>query len=82
MRYVLVNGSTPFRRFTCAACGEAIGNSYLREMSTHLYYCDPGCYSDHCDNAVVLLANRTRALVGLAARSVQQRPSRPSLHRA
>jgi hypothetical protein len=66
MRYVLVNGRTPFRRFTCAACGEEIGNSYLRETSTHLYYCDPGCYSDHCNTAVVAIANRTRALVGLA----------------
>jgi hypothetical protein len=37
-------------------------------MSTHLYYCDPGCYSDHCNNAVELLANRTRALIGLAPR--------------
>jgi hypothetical protein len=66
MRYVLVNGRTPFRRFTCAACGEAISNSYLREMSTHLYYCDPGCYSDHCDKAAVPPANHTRALAGTA----------------
>jgi hypothetical protein len=67
MRYVLVNGRTPFGRFACAECGEAIGNFYLREMSTQLYYCDPTCHANHCNNAVVMLANRAKAaLVGLA----------------
>ena len=67
MRYVLVNGRTPFGKFACAACGEAIGNRYLRDITTHLYYCDQGCYSDHCKNAAMNLEHRTKAaLVGLA----------------
>jgi hypothetical protein len=66
VKYILVNGRSPFGRFACGACGKAIRDSYLREMSTQLYYCDPRCYSDHCNNAAVSLANRTRALVGLA----------------
>lgn len=67
MRFILVNGRTPFRQFVCAKCGEAISNSYLRETTTHLYYCDQSCYAEHCKNAVMNLADRTKAaLVGLA----------------
>jgi hypothetical protein len=67
MRFILVNGRTPFQRFLCAKCGEAIGNCYLREMTTQLYYCDQSCYSEHCKSAVTNLAHRTKtALVGLA----------------
>lgn len=67
MRFILVTGRTPLRRFVCAGCGEAIHNSYLREMTTHLYYCDQSCYSEHCMNAVTNLAHRTKAaLVELA----------------
>ena len=66
MKYVLVNGRTPRRRFACAACGNDIRDSYLREISTQLYYCDPRCHLDHCNNTAVFLANRTRALVGIA----------------
>ncbi|SHN68958.1 hypothetical protein [Bradyrhizobium erythrophlei] len=63
MRFILVNGRTPFGRFTCAKCGEAISNSYLREMTTHLYYCDQSCYSEHCVKAALTLKV---APVGLA----------------
>ena len=63
MRFILVNGRTPFGRFTCAKCGEAISNSYLREMTTHLYYCDQSCYSEHCVKAAL---NLKVAPVGLA----------------
>ena len=67
MRFILVNGRTPFRRFVCAKCGEAIGNCYLHEMATRLYYCDQSCYAEHCKSAVTNLAQRTNAaLVGLA----------------
>jgi hypothetical protein len=77
MKYVLVNGRAPFGRFVCGACGKAIRDSYLREMSTQLYYCDPRCYSDHCNNAAVFLENRTRALLDshTSARNVQTRLS-------
>jgi hypothetical protein len=48
MNFVLVNGRTPCRNSACALCGESVGNSYLRELGTQLYYCDHGCYADHC----------------------------------
>jgi hypothetical protein len=60
MKFILVNGRTPFRNSTCALCGESISNSYLREMGTQLYYCDQSCYADHCKR-VVDLSNNTRA---------------------
>jgi hypothetical protein len=67
MKFILVNGRIPFRRFVCAGCGEAISNSYLRDVTTQLYYCNHSCYSEHCRNAVTNLAHRTMAaLVGLA----------------
>jgi hypothetical protein len=67
MRFIVVNGRSPFRRFSCANCGEAIVNSYLREITTHLYYCDQSCYFEHCKSAPKTLAHRTKAaLVGLA----------------
>jgi hypothetical protein len=48
MNFVLVNGRTPCRNSACALCGESIRSSYLREVGTQLYYCDHGCYADHC----------------------------------
>jgi hypothetical protein len=48
MNFVLVNGRTPCINSVCALCGQSIGNSYLRELGTQLYYCDHGCYADHC----------------------------------
>jgi hypothetical protein len=66
MNFILVNGRTPCRNSFCALCGEAIRNSYLREMGTQLYYCDHDCYADHC-NRVINLAKKTRdALIALA----------------
>jgi hypothetical protein len=52
LRYVLVNGRTPFARSLCVLCCEPIGMSYLRELGTRLPYCDSGCYDDHCRRAV------------------------------
>ena len=67
MKFILVNGRTPFGRTLCAKCGEGVGNCYLRDMTTQLYYCDQSCYAEHCNNAVMNLAHRTKAaLVGLA----------------
>ena len=52
MNFILVNGRTPCRHSVCALCGLAIGSSYLREMGTHLYYCNHGCYSEHCERVM------------------------------
>jgi hypothetical protein len=61
VRFVLVNGMTPFRRTFCVLCREPIGEGYLRDVKTRLCYCDADCYASHRGNASVLLENRTRA---------------------
>jgi hypothetical protein len=65
MNFILVNGRTPRRTSICALCGEPIRNSYLREMSTHLYYCDHGCYVTHCKRVVDLVPLQRAALAAV-----------------
>ncbi len=48
MRFVLVNGRTPCSQSFCAWCCDPIGESYLRELTTRLSYCDHDCYVGHC----------------------------------
>jgi len=45
MKFVLVNGRTPRPQCLCASCREPIAESYLRELTTRLFYCDHDCYS-------------------------------------
>jgi len=66
MNFILVNGRTPFRNSTCALCGEPIGNSYLRETGTHLYYCDHRCYTDHCKRVMDLVPHKKTVLAAFA----------------
>jgi hypothetical protein len=40
MTFVLVNGRAPRSQSLCAWCCEPIGESYLRELTTHFSYCD------------------------------------------
>jgi hypothetical protein len=47
MKFVVVNGRTPSPQSFCALCCEPIGESYLRELTTRLSYCDHGCYVGH-----------------------------------
>jgi hypothetical protein len=61
MRFILVNGRTPFTQPVCVSCEKPISRGYLREIGTHLTYCNHGCYADHCDSAIRLLENRARA---------------------
>ena len=50
-----------------AGAAKPSATAYLRDMTTQLYYCDQSCYSEHCTNAVMNLAHRTKvALAGLA----------------
>ena len=44
MKFVLVNGRAPRTRSSCAFCCQPIGNSYLRELTTWLSYCNQQCY--------------------------------------
>jgi hypothetical protein len=61
MRFVLVNGRTPFRQAFCVLCCEPIDEGYLRDVKTRLCYCDADCYASHCGSATMLLARRARA---------------------
>jgi hypothetical protein len=61
VRFILVNGRKPRPQAFCAMCDQPIEKSYLREIGTHLIYCDHSCYADHCQSAFVLLENQARA---------------------
>jgi hypothetical protein len=61
MRFILVNGRTPCPRSLCVMCDQPVAASYLREVGTHLVYCDHDCYAAHCNSAARLLENRARA---------------------
>lgn len=61
MRFVLVNGRSPQRRSFCVMCERPIAASYLREIGTHLTYCNHNCYADHCKSAILLLESQARA---------------------
>ena len=45
MKFVLVNGRTPRTQSFCTLCCESIGESYLRDITTQLAYCNRKCYS-------------------------------------
>ena len=61
MRFILVNGRTPCSHSSCVMCDQPIGVRYLREVGTHLVYCDHRCYADHCRSATLLLETQARA---------------------
>ena len=43
MKFILVNGRSPRRESFCSLCYEPIGESYLRELTTRLSFCNgPG----------------------------------------
>lgn len=72
MKFILVNGRTPCRNSTCALCSESIGNCYLREMGTQLYYCDQICYADHCKSVMNLSNNARASLIAFAPKRVKE----------
>jgi hypothetical protein len=61
MKFILVNGRTPRPPALCALCCERIGENYLRETATRLFYCDHKCYVDHCKVPAKTLPNHARA---------------------
>jgi hypothetical protein len=48
VKFVLVNGRTPRPQSFCALCCKPTGESYLRELTTRLSYCDHKCYAGNC----------------------------------
>jgi hypothetical protein len=61
MKFVLVNGRIPCPQTYCVLCCEPIGESYLREIGTHLPYCDHDCYAAHCNSAIRRLDKHSKA---------------------
>jgi hypothetical protein len=62
MKFVLVNGRIPSPQTYCVLCCEPIGECYLREIGTHLPYCDHDCYAAHCNSAIRQFEGRSNAL--------------------
>ena len=44
MRFVIINERTPRGSSTCAHCGKWIARGYLRDLTSHLPYCDHACF--------------------------------------
>jgi hypothetical protein len=65
MRFILVNGRTPRPHTFCVLCRNPIGAAYLREVGTHLIYCDHDCFADHCESAAQLVESHARAVAHL-----------------
>jgi hypothetical protein len=61
MKFVLVNGRSPRPESFCALCCEPIGESYLRELTTRLSYCNYECYLGRCKLALSVLKEHARA---------------------
>ena len=61
MRFILVNGRVPCAQPVCVMCEKPIAPGYLREIGTHLTYCNHDCYTDHCKSAFLLLEHQARA---------------------
>jgi hypothetical protein len=61
MKFVLVNGRTPRPQSFCALCCKPIAESYLRELTTRLSYCDDKCYAGNRKVAVPALQKYARA---------------------
>ena len=61
MKFVLVNGRTPRSQSFFAFCCELIGESFLRELTTRLSYCDDECYAGNCKAAVAALQKHAKA---------------------
>jgi hypothetical protein len=61
MKFILVNGRTTRPQSFCAFCCEPIGESYLRELTARLSYCDRECYAGYCMAAAPALQKHARA---------------------
>ena len=61
MKFVLVNGRTPCPQSFCALCCGPIGETYLRELTARLSYCNHRCYVGHRKIAAPALQENARA---------------------
>jgi hypothetical protein len=67
VRFVLVNGRTPYPKSFCALCCKPIGASYLREIETRISYCDDKCYAEHCESAVLAIEYHAMSIMSSLA---------------
>jgi hypothetical protein len=70
MKFVLVNGRSPRTESFCALCCEPIGEGYVRELTTHLCYCNYECHLAHSKIAFSVLTERARASLTERAEAV------------
>ena len=54
MKFVLVNGRTPYPQTFCMLRCESIKSGYLRATTTQYPYCDYECYSHSCESVARL----------------------------
>lgn len=54
MRFVLVNGRTPYPQTFCMLCCQWIKTGYLRATMTQYPYCGYKCYSLYCESVARL----------------------------
>jgi hypothetical protein len=47
LKFVLVNNRMPRVKTECALCGTKIEKTYLRDLHTSLFYCDPQCLAGY-----------------------------------
>lgn len=58
MRFVVVSDRMPFGHQYCALCTATLEDGYLRELGTAILYCGFGCYTEHCEAAIMALNRR------------------------
>jgi hypothetical protein len=70
MKFVLVNGRSPRTQSFCALCCEPIGEGYVRELTTHLCYCNYECHVAHCKVAFSVLKERAKVPLPVRAEAI------------
>ena len=59
MKFIVVNGRNPRQESLCSLCCEPIGESYLRELTTRLSFCNHNL--GRCKPAFSVLKEHARA---------------------
>ncbi len=69
MRCIIVNGAKLKAEAFCAHCGQAIADSYIREIGSRLIYCGFHCYSVALETSIVTRGYAPPALGAWTRRS-------------
>ena len=68
MRFVIINERRPRGSSTCAHCGKSIARGYLRDLTSHLPYCDHACFLAQDTTAARIVSPIGAGIDGLAIR--------------